>query len=174
MRYPSSSSKAGAATTSKPDRVEHHEELDILDSLNLGDSEPQVPLRELLLAPADDATAQQKLAEHIQERLLEGHGEAVFDLGFENNGESMRLTRDEWDIALKRLKETAKKARADCDILLTKNVGGDVEADSTAAGNQSKETDCTGKLLLRQAPSTIEEVIETRIAVVGNGESISY
>ncbi|KAI1378411.1 P-loop containing nucleoside triphosphate hydrolase protein [Hypoxylon crocopeplum] len=165
LRYPSSKP---TATTTKSDRIEQHEELDILDSLNLGDSEPQVPLRDLLLASVDDATAQQKLAEHVEERLAEGHGEAVFDLGFENNGESMRLTRDEWDLALKRLKETAKKAHADCDILLTKNVGGDVEAESTAKGNQTKDTDCTGKILMRQTPSTIEKVIETRIAVVGN------
>ncbi|KAI1465229.1 P-loop containing nucleoside triphosphate hydrolase protein [Daldinia caldariorum] len=159
LRYPSAK---GA------NHVEHHEELDILDSLNLGDSEPQVPLRNLLLAPSDDTTAQQKLSEYINERLLEGHGEAVFDLGFENNGESMRLTRDEWDIALDRLKGTAKKTSADCDVLLTKNVGGDVEAESTTAGNQSKDTDCTGKILIRQNPPTIEQVIETRIAVVGN------
>lgn len=161
MRYPSAKAT---------DCVEHHEELDILDSLNLGDSEPHVPLRDLLLACSDDATAQQKLSEYIDERLLEGHGEAVFDLGFENNGESMRLTSDEWNIALDRLKETAKKAHADCDILLTKNVGGDVEAESTIAGNQSKDKDCTGKILIRKTPITIEQVIETRIAVVGNGE----
>ncbi|KAF3064164.1 GTP-binding protein 1 [Daldinia childiae] len=159
LRYPS---------TKATDRIEHHEELDILDSLNLGDSEPHVPLRDLLLSPSDNATAQQKLSEYIDERLLEGHGEAVFDLGFENNGESMRLTSDEWKIALDRLKETAKKAHADCDILLTKNVGGDVEAESTIAGNQSKDKDCTGKILIRQNPITIEQVIETRIAVVGN------
>ncbi|KAL7626121.1 hypothetical protein AAE478_002891 [Parahypoxylon ruwenzoriense] len=166
LRYPSSRSATSAAN---PGQVEHHEELDILDSLNLGDPEPQVPLRHLLLAPDDDATAQQKLAEYIDQRLLEGHGEAVFDLGFENNGESMRLTRDEWDTALGRLKGTAKKAHADCDILLTKNVGGDAEAESTAAGNHNnKDTDCTGKILIRQVPSTIEQTIETRIAVVGN------
>ncbi|KAI0845099.1 P-loop containing nucleoside triphosphate hydrolase protein [Daldinia vernicosa] len=159
LRYPSAKAT---------DRVEHHEELDILDSLNLGDSEPHVPLRHLLLAPSDDAAAQQKLSEYIDERLLEGHGEAVFDLGFENNGESMRLTGDEWNIALDRLKETAKKAHADCDILLTKNVGGDVEAESTIAGNQSKDKDCTGKILIRKTPITTEQVIETRIAVVGN------
>ncbi|KAI0887591.1 P-loop containing nucleoside triphosphate hydrolase protein [Annulohypoxylon maeteangense] len=167
LRYPSSKPTTSTPTTGS-DQTEHHEELDILDSLNLGESKPRVPLRDLLLAPDEDATSQEKLKEHIDERLLEGHGEAVFDLGFENNGESMRLTREEWDIALNRLKETAKKARGDCDILLTKNVGGDAEAESTKSGNTIKETDCTGKILIRQAPSTIETVIETRIAVVGN------
>ncbi|KAI1460532.1 P-loop containing nucleoside triphosphate hydrolase protein [Annulohypoxylon moriforme] len=167
LRYPSSKPTTSSAVTATTE-AEHHEELDILDSLNLGESKPHVRLRDLLLAPEDDATAQQKLGEHIDERLLEGHGEAVFDLGFENNGESMRLTREEWDIALNRLKETAKKVRGDCDILLTENVGGDAEAESTKLGNTSKSTDCTGKILVRQAPLTIENVIETRIAVVGN------
>ncbi|KAI1490153.1 P-loop containing nucleoside triphosphate hydrolase protein [Biscogniauxia mediterranea] len=161
LRYPSAKPTTSAAT-------EHHEELDILDSLNLDDSEPQIPLRNLLLAPADDEASQAKLAQHIEERLVEGHGEAVFDLGFENGGESMCLSRSEWDTALARLKNTAKKLRGDCDVLLTKNVGGDVEAESASAGNNSKDTDCTGKVLVRQAPKTVEEVIETRIAVVGN------
>ncbi|KAI1393329.1 P-loop containing nucleoside triphosphate hydrolase protein [Hypoxylon trugodes] len=165
LRYPSSKPTAG---TTNAEQIEHHEELDILDSLNLGDSEPQIPLRDLLLAPADDATAQQKLTDYIDERLVEGHREAVFDLGYENNGDPMHLTREEWDIALNRLNETAKKSHADCDVLLTRNVGGDVEAQSVKVGKPSKETDCTGKILIRQTPSSIEEVIETRIAVVGN------
>ncbi|KAH9990473.1 P-loop containing nucleoside triphosphate hydrolase protein [Xylariaceae sp. FL0662B] len=172
LRYPSSKPTSATATTSastsKTIPVEHHEELDILDSLNLDDSGPRAPLRDLLLAPAVDEIARQKLAEHLEERLLEGHGEAVFDLGFENNGDSMHLTRNEWNVSLSRLKETAKKARADCDVLLTRNVGGEAEAASTAVGSDSKDKDCTGKILVRQAPSTVENVIETRIAVVGN------
>jgi len=80
----------------------------------------------------------------------------------------MRLTRDEWDVALERLKAVAKKQNADCDVLLTKNVGGEVEAESTAAGGD-KDNDCSGKILIRRAPNSAEDVIETRIAVVGNG-----
>ncbi|KAI8625667.1 P-loop containing nucleoside triphosphate hydrolase protein [Xylariaceae sp. FL1651] len=166
LRYPGAKSTASASKTAPP-ASEHHEELDILDSLNLSDSEPQIPLRELLLAPADDAN-QAQLAEHIAERLAQGHGEAVFDLGFENNGSSLRLNRAEWDSALARLKDVAKKQRADCDVLLTKNVCGEAEAESTAAGGDNKDKDCTGKILIRRAPATVEEVIETRIAVVGN------
>lgn len=171
LRYPGPKPTASASTSAQP-ATEHHEELDILDSLNLSDSGPQVPLRSLLLPSSDhdEEVTQAKLAEHIAERLAEGHGEAVFDLGFENNNESMRLTRAEWDVALERLKESAKKQHADCDVLLTKNVGGEKEAESTASGTGSKDKDCTGKILIRQEPNTVEQVIETRIAVVGNGE----
>ncbi|RYP36842.1 hypothetical protein DL767_003232 [Monosporascus sp. MG133] len=138
LRYPSSKAAASVSATSP---IEHHEELDILDSLDFDSSEPRVPLRDLLLAPADDETALNKLSELIDERLLEGHGEAVFDLGFENNGDSMRLTREEWDIALARLVDTAKKLRADCTVLLTKGVGGKAEAESTANGKGLKDFD---------------------------------
>jgi GTPase len=126
-----------------------------------------VNLRSLLLAPADQEESTDKLVDVIGERLVEGHGEAVFDIGFEANNDSMKLTRQEWDTALSRFTDAAKRLRADCDLLLTKNVGGDVEAESVASG-KDKDTDCSGKVLVRQAPQTAEEVIETRIAVVGN------
>ncbi|KAI0127878.1 P-loop containing nucleoside triphosphate hydrolase protein [Xylariales sp. AK1849] len=157
LRYPTSKATSSNAAT------EHHEELDILDSLNLEDSEPHIPLRQLLLS--DDEETLTKLVGVVDNRLREGHAEAVFDVGFENNGDSMQLSKPEWDKALVRLKAAARKSRADCDILLTKNVGGGAEAESTTAG---RDKDCNGKVLIRQAPSTAENVIETRIAVVGN------
>lgn len=147
---------------------EHHEELDILDSLNLEDSEPQISLRDLLLSEDDDNL--EKLVNIVDERLKEGHGEAIFDVGFENNNEPMRLTKPEWEKALARLKYAARQLRSDCDTLLTKNIGGDKEAESMLAG-KDKDKDCSGKVLIRQNPSTAENVIETRIAVVGNGKS---
>ncbi|KAK4043832.1 P-loop containing nucleoside triphosphate hydrolase protein [Parachaetomium inaequale] len=170
LRYPSSKQAAtaaaavgGATTNSAQADLEHHEELDdILDSLDLSDPAPRVRLRELLLSPAGDADTLEKLAGIVKERLLEGHGEAVFDIGFENSGESMQLSRDDWDVAHKRLAEAAKKLRADTQLLLTKNVGGELD------GAPTKDGDCSGKVMIRQAPDTVEEVIETRIAVVGN------
>lgn len=172
LRYPSAKPPSSILT---PPTTEYHEELDILDSLNFGDQEPQVPLRDLLLPKADNDEANgKKLTEHIAERLVEGHGEAVFELGFENNGQSMRLTPEEFSRALARFKEFAKKEYADCHVLLTKNVGGEAEAESTAAaaaaGGRSKDKDCSAKILIRRKPTTVEDVIETRIAVVGNGQ----
>ncbi|KAK8108490.1 GTP-binding protein 1 [Apiospora sp. TS-2023a] len=171
LRYPTSkpaTATATATTSANNNEQEHHEELDILDSLTLDDAGPQVPLRDLLLAEADDDL--QKLVDVIDTRLLEGHAEAVFDLGFENNGDSMRLTKAEFDAALARLRKAAKALHADCNVLLTQNVGGEAEADSvaTAGKDNTKDKDCSGKVMIRQAPSAAESVIETRIAVVGN------
>lgn len=79
----------------------------------------------------------------------------------------MGLTIDEWEVSIKRLKSAASTVRADCQILLTKNVGGEAEGESDSTATK-KETECSGKILIRQQPATVEEVIETRIAVVGN------
>ncbi|KAK0752915.1 P-loop containing nucleoside triphosphate hydrolase protein [Schizothecium vesticola] len=167
LRYPTKAQAAGnptatatAAAVAEPD---HHEELDdILDSLDLSDPAPRVRLRDLLLAPADDAAAFQRLVDIIKDKLDDGHGETVFEVGFENNGDCMKLTKDDWAVALKRIEDAAKKLNAACRVLLTKNVGGELD------GVPTKDQDCSGKIMIRQAPDTAETVIETRIAVVGN------
>ena len=83
----------------------------------------------------------------------------------------MGLSKDEWDVALKRLREAAGKVRADCQVLLTKHVGGEAGGRDVAS---EKEKECSGKVLVRQHPATVEEVIETRIAVVGNVDAGKY
>lgn len=119
-------------------------------------------IKELLLSTDED---QLILLKNVLElRLEEGHGETIFEIGFENNGDAMGFNKEEWDIALKRLKEAAGKLNSDCQLLLTNGVGGEVEGET----GESKEKDCTGKALVRQHPASVEEVIETRIAVVGN------
>lgn len=159
LRYPST-----ATASTSTSAVDEHAELDdILNGLNLADTSPSVRLKELLLTHNDNTFS--KLVKLLEVRVEEGHGETVFEIGFENNGDSMGLSKDEWDVALKRLREAAGKVRADCQVLLTKHVGGEEEAESAAS---EKEKDCSGKVLVRQHPATVEEVIETRIAVVGN------
>jgi GTPase len=159
LRYPSTAS----ASTSKT-AVEDHAELDILlNSLDLAENTPAVRLKELLLSNDDESLT--RLVNLFEQRIEEGHGETVFEVGFENNGESMALTKDDWDVAMKRVNQAATKCRADCQMLLTKHVGGEFEAPSAAS---EKETDCSGKILIRQHPATPEKAIETRICVVGN------
>ena len=100
--------------------------------------------------------------------MLEGHGETLFDLGQEDNGETMAFSKEQWDVALDRIRRAATILQADCRILMTRNVGGEAEVETP----NEKDKSCTGKVMIRQAPETPEDVIETRIAVVGNGEMI--
>ncbi|KAK3505526.1 GTP-binding protein 1 [Neurospora crassa] len=175
LRYPNKTAQSQTATTSAvtgpsstlsskiAPEVEHHAELDdILDSLNLSEPGPRIRLRDLLLSAPDDDASLQKLADIVGERLDEGHGESVFDIGFENHGESLKLTKEDWEVAYKRLSQAAAQIDADCQLLLTKNLGGDLD------GTPTRDGDVSGKVMIRRRPSAAEEVIETRIAVVGN------
>lgn len=119
-----------------------------------------------MLDTGDDAESTlQQLANLLQSRMLEGHGETLFDLGQEDNGESMAFSKEQWDVALDRIRRATGELKADCRILLTRNVGGPEEVESV----NEKEKGAMGKLMIRQTPETVEDVIETRIAVVGNG-----
>lgn len=151
--------RPGQASTT----LEDHDELSILDELGLSDdAKPHIRLKTLLIDPAEENVA--ALGEHIKERLAEGHGEVLFDVGLEDNGESMGFTKEDWDFALERIGAVGELIKADYKILMTRNVGGDVEVGSRDA----KDTGLSGKLIIRHRPQDVDEVIETRIAVVGN------
>jgi len=79
----------------------------------------------------------------------------------------MAFTKDVWKFALERIGLVCEQIKADYKLLMTRNVGGDVEV----GPRDAKDTGFSGKMLLRQRPESVDEVIETRIAVVGNGES---
>lgn len=146
--------------------MEHHAELDILDQLGLSDDiTAHVNLKDLLVDGSEDADATlQQLAAMVKSRIEEGHGETIFDLGQEDNGEWMDFDKQQWDIALDRLRKAASSIDAACRVLLTHNVGG---ADESEKKNERIKS-AYGKVLIRQAAATVEDVIETRIAVVGN------
>jgi hypothetical protein len=151
--------------------LEDHDELDIIDQLGLSDDvTPHVRLRTLLLDPAESNVP--ALTDHVQARLVEGHGEALFDLGLEDNGDSMGFTKEEWDVALKRLEGVVEELKADMKLLITRNVGVVGENEIEVGSLNAKEKGASGKLILRKRPESVDDVIETRIAVVGNGESI--
>lgn len=163
---PSKPIAANGTKTKTPVIQEEHDELSIIDSLGLSDDAPPVRLKQILLdrgSNAAESTAQFK--DVVSRRLDEGHGEALLDLGQEDSGESMGLTKEEWVHALERLTHVVKELKADHHILMTKNVGADTDVE-LAAG--SKDTSCTGKVMIRRIPEDVDDVIETRIAVVGN------
>lgn len=147
-----------------PAVLEDHDELSVLDELGLDDdNKSHIRLKTLLTDPADENVA--ALAEHIKERLAEGHGEVLFDVGLEDTGDSMGFTKDVWKFALERIGAVCELVKADYKMLMTRNVGGDVEV----GPRDAKDTGFSGKMILRQRPENVDDVIETRIAVVGNG-----
>lgn len=146
--------------------TEDHAELDILDTLNLSDEPQQVRLKPLLLDHSGDADESISiLSGIINGRLEEANGEVLFDLGLEDNGDTMAFTKEDWDFAYDRIQHVTNAIAADIKMLMTKNVGGDVEVDNL----NPKEKAVSGKMMIRRRPQSVDDVIETRIAVVGNG-----
>ena len=166
-RDASSSAPSDSGYSTLSVTTEDHAELDILDTLDLSDTSAHYRLKDLLLdtGPRAEDTLQQ-LSNVLQSRLLEGHGETLFDLGQEDNGETMGFSKEQWDVAWDRLQKAATLLKAHCKVLMVRNVGGDAEV----GPSNEKDKSATGKIMIRQTPETVEDVIETRIAVVGNGK----
>ncbi|OJD33176.1 gtp-binding protein 1 [Diplodia corticola] len=158
-------SRRGKPLAADPAVTEEHDELDIIDQLGLDDeSGAAVRLKHILLDNGDTADESvAALANHLNARLLEGHGEALFDLGLEDNGDAMGFSKANWDFALARLEKAVADVNADFRVLMTRNVGGEVDVEPGA-----KNTSVSGKLIVRKKPDSVEDVIEMRIAVVGN------
>ncbi|KAK4895657.1 hypothetical protein LTR49_028247 [Elasticomyces elasticus] len=130
--------KANGSSKVAPPKQEHSE-LDILDT-------------------KDDSTKQ--VLDIVSDRLDEGHGECIFDVGLEDNGDSQLLTPEEWDTALSQLQDVLAKLKFDLRTLMTKNV-----ADSIVdVGNDlKKERGCIGKFLIRRRLENASvDAIETR------------
>ncbi|KAL9101379.1 MAG: hypothetical protein Q9163_003360 [Psora crenata] len=157
-------SKAPAQAAS----YEDHTELDVLDGLDLAEAPDPVRLKDLLLDVHEDAEATlQQLGDTLQSRILEGNGETLFELGQGDHGETLSFTKEQWDVALNRIQRAAEKMNAGCQVLMTRNVGG---LEDVGPVNE-KDKSCTGTIMIRADAKTPEDVIETRIAVVGNGMS---
>lgn len=165
---PKKDSKDSKATASTPAPITEHAELDILDSLGLSDETPHVRLKQLYIDqdPETSEKSVSQLTKVLEARLDEGHGEALIDLGMEDNGDSMGFDVEQWKVAYERLLACAKTCKAECRLLMSRNTGGeqDTEVEATA-----KDKSCSGKVVVRRVPESVDEVIETRIAVVGNG-----
>ncbi|KAI4844807.1 hypothetical protein E4T44_05980 [Aureobasidium sp. EXF-8845] len=101
--------------------------------LNLSDEPATPPLKHLFLDKSDDADESLGLwTDFVNGRLEEGYSEAMFDLGLEDNGDSMNLDKNDWDFA---------------------HVGGDDEVDVSP-----KEKACSGNLMIRRRPNSVDNV----------------
>ncbi|KAA8901691.1 P-loop containing nucleoside triphosphate hydrolase protein [Sphaerosporella brunnea] len=148
------------ATTAAAAAVpQEHDELDILETLGLADEAETVKLKELLL----EESAREGLKELLRTRIEEGRGECLFDVGTENNGESMGLSREEYAAALVAVRAAAKELRAGVTVLMTKNVGEPATDVETTTSN-----DVSAKVMVRRQPESVDELLEIRVAVVGN------
>ena len=166
---PTAAGPSGGGGQAAP--LDPEDELSIIDQLGLGDDDggaSNIKLKDLLFpaTPDEDASSRETLKGIIQAQINEGRGETLFDVGLERNGDGMGLGKEEYEAALERLEEVAKGMGSAATVLLEK--GGVAEGEGKGAANASEGWH--GKVLIRRQPKVIEELLEIRVAVVGNGE----
>ena len=81
----------------------------------------------------------------------------------------MGFSKEEWEVALGRIRGCSDELGVDVSVLMTRNTGAETDIEASA-----KEKSCFGKVMLRTIPADVDEVIETRIAVVGNGAFLHF
>ena len=107
---------------------------------------------------ADTAQSQPKvigLPEYIADNITYEGGEFVLNIGSpsHNGGQPMSLTQEELDLAISNV--TLASKLSDCDAAL-------LHSETTADGER------IAHMMIRRIPASAEELVELRIAVIGN------
>ncbi|XP_077093753.1 GTP-binding protein 2 [Siphateles boraxobius] len=99
------------------------------------------------------------LATQMKWRLQEGRGEAVYQIGVEDNGLLVGLSEEDMNASLKTLRRMAEKVGADITVLRERDVDYD-----------SDETHRIAEVLVRKVPDD-QQFLDLRVAVLGNVDS---
>ncbi|XP_016144370.1 GTP-binding protein 2 [Sinocyclocheilus grahami] len=99
------------------------------------------------------------LATQMKWRLQEGRGEAVYQIGVEDNGLLVGLTEEDMKASLKTLRRMAEKVGADITVLREREVDHD-----------SDEPYRIAEVLVRKVPDD-QQFLDLRVAVLGNVDS---
>ncbi|KAJ3103986.1 GTP-binding protein 1 [Phlyctochytrium planicorne] len=121
-----------------------------------------------------DEASFDSLFKHVEGRMRQGQGETIVELGVEDDGTSMNLTEEEYKTALAVLTKVADKLKSDVTLLHERRnliLSTTTESDDApvpAAASSSISPYYFGHALVRQRPGSVEDLLELRIAVVGN------
>ncbi|KAG7262211.1 hypothetical protein CRUP_012888 [Coryphaenoides rupestris] len=99
------------------------------------------------------------LATQMKWRLQEGRGEAVYQIGVEDNGMLVGLSEDDMRTSLETLHRMAKKVGADIAMLTERELEDD-----------SEEPRKIAEVLIRKVPDD-QQFLDLRVAVLGNVDS---
>ncbi|KAF9897146.1 hypothetical protein BX616_006105, partial [Lobosporangium transversale] len=125
-------------------------------------------LKEQLLNPTESHL--ESLQNLLAARIREGSGEALFEIGIEEDGAPMNLTETEYQTAFSTVRTAASAIGAEVAIMFEKNSGPSLpESTSGATGDSTDQsTGKTSYVMIRKVPKSAEELLELRVAVVGN------
>ncbi|KAG9325261.1 hypothetical protein KVV02_000009 [Mortierella alpina] len=192
----SSASAATAAKGSAPSTTTDPAPASSLDDFDLNDMDDplagfeaqrsgikDLSLKEQFLNPTESNV--ESLQTLLAARIREGSGETLFEIGVEEDGTPMKLNDTEYQTALSTVRTAAAAVGAEVAVMFEKSAG-----DSTAPSipdSQDKDTSSiltessvspaadadqslfkSSYVMVRKTPKSVEELLELRVAVVGN------
>ncbi|XP_010900031.2 GTP-binding protein 2b isoform X2 [Esox lucius] len=130
----------------------------MLDTLAFSAEEGNIEYKLKLVNPTQCRF--EHLATQLKWRLQEGRGEAVYQIGVEDNGLLVGLSEGDMRASLKTLRRMAEKVGADITLLREREVDYDLD------GNCRK----IAEVLVRKVPDD-QQFLDLRVAVLGNVDS---
>ncbi|KAF8926436.1 hypothetical protein BGZ58_011182 [Dissophora ornata] len=137
-------------------------------------------LKEQFLNPTESNI--ESLQTLLAARIREGSGETLFEIGVEEDGTPMNLTDAEYQTALATVRTAASAVDAEVAIMYEKNSG--LSPSPSTQADHKENTDApvipeqttdgdqvifkTSYAMIRKIPKSVEELLELRVAVVGN------
>jgi len=124
------------------------------DDYNYLPPEPQMGNIEYKLKLVNpSATRLEHLVTQMKWRLREGNGEAIYEMGVEDNGIMTGLSEDDMDSSLDTLQEMARRLGATVQVLRQRNI----------------ESRTVAEILVRKVPDD-QQVIDLRVCVLGSAD----
>ncbi|KAJ8906240.1 hypothetical protein NDN08_002734 [Rhodosorus marinus] len=124
-----------------------------VEDLTPEDDEGNMEYKWCLVNPSRERFMQ--LVTQMNFRLLEGQGEAIYQVGVEDDGRLRGLHPDALEASLHTLKRMASELKAETTVICE------------TAGREGK----CAEVLVRQTPESIEDYHDLRVAVAGNVDS---
>ncbi|XP_001599526.2 GTP-binding protein 2 [Nasonia vitripennis] len=113
------------------------------------------------------------LVTQMKWRLQEGHGEAIYQIGVEDNGKLAGLSRDDMKASLKTLRDMAARLGATTNVLRERSTHPKSNNKRAKAKNNKSEEKRVAEVLIRKIRKDDREecVIDLRLAVMGGQDA---
>ncbi|XP_043266594.1 GTP-binding protein 2 isoform X2 [Venturia canescens] len=114
------------------------------------------------------------LVTQMKWRLREGHGEAIYQIGVEDNGRMAGLSRDEMKASLKTLRDMATRLGATTRVLrerLASTKGKQIKDKIISSNGERRVAEVLVRKLRKDDREDQESVIDLRLAVIGGQDA---
>ncbi|GAA5807374.1 hypothetical protein MFLAVUS_000734 [Mucor flavus] len=118
-------------------------------------------LKDILLNPTQQDI--EYLTNLLSQRIDQGRGEALFEIGIEEDGSEMNLSHQDYVKCIETISTVTNTLEADFADIDELN-----QIDSTTTATTRNKNNVVAHLMIRKRPKSVQDLLEIRVAVVGN------